>query len=222
MASQRSVSMGSGAPMTLSKVPGNPSFRSSAVNAIAVIPLLSSDRNGEDDNNTFSSKSFHDLLDALARYNKQDSRKQGEDLLLVVPNSNLTRPGDWRYDNTPFKNFHWGHGCQRVAVFDGRPYHSRMAHDRLINHTLTRDWIDLCPSRRTAAVIGVLNVRDCPDMATLNRAIQEWQQWAERYSTPPFEMTARGPSGPFRGLYGAIFTFFWEIVAAARHHIFLI
>jgi hypothetical protein len=67
-----------------------------------------------------------------------------------------------------------------------------MAHDRLINHSLTRDWIDLCPSRRTAALIGVLNIRDCPDEATLKRAIQEWQQWAERYSTPPYEVTAHG------------------------------
>jgi hypothetical protein len=67
-----------------------------------------------------------------------------------------------------------------------------MAHDRLINHELTRNWIDLCPHRRTAALIGVLNVRDCPDMATLQRAEQEWQQWAERYSTPPYEVTAHG------------------------------
>ena len=67
-----------------------------------------------------------------------------------------------------------------------------MAHDRLINHELTRNWIDLCPQRRTAALIGVLNVRDCPDMATLQRAEQEWQQWAERYSTPPYEATAHG------------------------------
>ena len=186
--SQRSG--GSGAPTTLSQVPGNPSFRSSAVNAVAVIPLLSSDRNGQDDPTTYSSKSYNDLMDALRRYNKQGS--QEDEILLVVPNSNLTRPGDWRYDNTPLKNFHWSHGCQRLCAFDGRPYNSRMAHDRLMNHGLTRDWIDLCPHRRTAALIGVLNVRDCPDMATLERAEQEWQQWAERFSTPPYEVTAHG------------------------------
>jgi hypothetical protein len=211
--SPRTIS--NGAPMTLSQVPGSPSFRSSAVNAVAVIPLLSSDRNGQDDPTTHSSQSFVDLLDALGRYNNHKTTtptttatptttttttpttppnhiKNSDDLLLVVPNSQLTRPGDWRYDNTPLKNFHWGHGCQRLAVFDGRPYNSRMAHDRLMNHGLTRDWIDLCPQRRTAAVIGVLNMRDCPDMATLKRAEQEWQQWAERYSTPPYEVTAHG------------------------------
>ncbi|KAL3924166.1 MAG: hypothetical protein SGILL_001214 [Bacillariaceae sp.] len=79
-----------------------------------------------------------------------------------------------------------------MDFFDGRPYNSRMAHDRLINHSLTRDWIDLCPSRRTAALIGVLNIRDCPDEETFSRAIQEWKQWAERYSTPPYEVTAHG------------------------------
>ena len=187
--------------MTLSQVPGSPSFRSSAVNAIAVIPLLSSDRSGHDNPNSHSSQSFRDLLAALSRYHAQNisggsspgsSVSGGEDLLLVVPNSNLTRPGDWKYDQTPLKNFHWGHGCQRIAFFDGRPYNSRMAHDRLINHELTRNWIDLCPHRRTAAVIGVLNVRDCPDEATLKRAQEEWQQWAERYSTPPYEVTAHG------------------------------
>ena len=67
-----------------------------------------------------------------------------------------------------------------------------MAHDRLMNHELSRNWIDICPHRRTAALIGVLNVRDCPDMVTLKRAEQEWQQWAERYSTPPYEVTAHG------------------------------
>ena len=81
---------------------------------------------------------------------------------------------------------------QRFSFFDGRAHNSRSAHDRLINHELTRDWIDLCPSRRTAALIGVLNVRDCQDQTTLEKAIQEWYQWAERYSTPPYEVTAHG------------------------------
>lgn len=196
--SYRSSSSG-GAPITLSQVPGLPTFRSSAVNAIAVIPLLSSDRSGHDNPDTYSSQSFRDLLAALSRYHQQNASGgesqdpgEGDDLLLVVPNSNLTRPGDWKYDQTPLKNFHWGHGCQRMAFFDGRPYNSRMAHDRLINHELTRNWIDLCPHRRTAAVIGVLNVRDCPDEATLKRAQEEWQQWADRYSTPPYEVTAHG------------------------------
>lgn len=199
--------MSGGAPVSLSQVPGSPTFRSSAVNAIAVIPLLSSDRTGHDNPNTYSSQSFHHLLEALSRYHSAQnagstagmggtlpapSSNVAEDFLLVVPNSNLTRPGDWKYEESPLKNFHWGHGCQRMIFFDGRPYNSRMAHDRLINHELSRNWIDLCPHRRTAAVIGVLNVKDCPDEATLKRAREEWQQWAERYSTPPYEVTAHG------------------------------
>ena len=197
---QRASSMTSVGPTTLSQVPGKATFRSNAVNAVAVIPLLSSDRSGQDDPTTFSSKSFQDLIGAFGRYNggttMTSTPTKGpavvDGISLVVPNSNLTRPGDWKYDNTPLRNFHWGHGSQRLAVFDGRPYNSRMAHDRLMNHGLTRDWIDLCPYRRTAALIGVLNVRDCPDMETLKRAEQEWQQWAERYSTPPYEVTAHG------------------------------
>lgn len=189
------MTAGSGAgPMTLSQIPSSPSFRSSAVNAVAVIPLLSIDKNGQDDNTTHSSRSFQELQDALKRYNKEPNppSQTGDDVLLVVPNASLTRPGNWKYDNTPLKNFHWEHGCQRLAVFDGRPYNSRMAYDRLINHELTRNWIDLCPHRRTAALIGVLNMRDCPDIETLLKAEQEWQQWAERFSTPPYEVTAHG------------------------------
>ena len=45
---------------------------------------------------------------------------------------------------------------------------------------------------RTAALIGVLNMRDCPDTATLKQAQQGWQQWAEQYSTPPYKVTAHG------------------------------
>jgi hypothetical protein len=177
--------------MTLSQIPGAPTFRSSAVNAVAVIPLLSSQNNGQDDSSTHSTKSFQDLIDILSR-SPRSSKGSADDILVVVPNANLTRPGDWKYEETPLKNFHWGHGCQRLSVFDGRPNNSRMAHDRLINHDMTREWIDICPSRRTAALIGVLNMKDVPDEATFKKAEQEWQQWAERYSTPPYEVTAHG------------------------------
>ena len=188
---------------SFSQVPGSPSFRSANLNAIAVIPLLSSDKDGAIPN-THSAKSFRDLFNAFDRYcqnvNVQPSAGSeavsasaaSKELTLIVPNSNLTRPGDWRYDNTPFKFYHWGHGCQRLVVFDGRPEFSRMAHDRVINHALTRDWIDLVPSRRTAAVIGVLNMRDCTDLATLHRAEEELQNWSQRYSTPSYEVHAHG------------------------------
>ena len=181
--------------MAFSQVPGSPSFRSAATNAIAVIPLLSSDKDGNI-TTTNSAKSFRDLFGAFDRYcqsvQKTNAIIDDNELMLIVPNASLTRPGDWRYDNTPFKFFHWGHGCQRLLVFDGRPEFSRMAHDRVINHALTRDWIDFCPSRRTAAVIGVLNMRDCTDQATLHRAEEELRNFAQRYSTPSYEVHAHG------------------------------
>jgi len=181
--------------ISFSQVPGSPSFRSSSTNAVAVIPLLSSDKDGNV-TTTHSAKSFRDLFKAFDRYCQSVQKTSSSaimddhELMLIVPNASLTRPGDWRYDNTPFKFFHWGHGCQRLLVFDGRPEFSRMAHDRVINHGLTRDWIDFCPSRRTAAVIGVLNMRDCVDQATLHRAEEELQNWSQRYSTPSYEVHA--------------------------------
>lgn len=191
-----------------SQIPSNPSFRNSAVNAVAVIPLLSSNYSKDDKEvaTTHSCRSFELLLDALRRHNNNNSMAQNsasnaedeeeneEELLLVVPNSSLTRPGDWRYNETPLKGFHWQHGCQRMRIFDGRPECSRMAHDRLINSSrITRDWIDLCPHRRTAAVIGVLNMRDCTSLQDLHRAEEELHQWAQsRYATPPYEVTAHG------------------------------
>ena len=162
------------------------------MNTVALVPLLSSGKDGEIAT-TRSAQSFTGLLDALHRHAGVE-RKDSSDknLLLVVPNNSLTRPGDWRYNETPLKAFHWQHGCQRMQIVDGRPQHSRAAHDRLMNHAITREWIDLCPSRRTAAVIGVLNVHDCKDLSDLHRAEEELHQWAERYATPPYEVTAHG------------------------------
>jgi hypothetical protein len=164
------------------------------VNTVALVPLLSSDKDGEIAT-TKSAQSFRDLFEALRRHatSASDSPTE-EDLLLVIPNSSLTRPGDWRYNDTPLKAFHWQHGCQRLHLFDGRPDFSRLAHDRLINHSVTRDWIDLVPSRRTAAVIGIINLRDCKDLADLHRAEEELHQWATRFATPPYEVTAHGRS----------------------------
>lgn len=110
---------------------------------------------------------------------------------LVVPNSQLTRPGDWRYDSTPLRSHDWSSGCQRMRVFDGRVEGggSRMAHDRLHRNDEGVDgaapsssWADLAPSRGTVAVIGVLNVRDCRSTDDLRRAEEELEQWTRRYA----------------------------------------
>lgn len=167
-------------PLSFSKVPGNPSFRKKAVNAVALVPLLA----GNDGSAaaTKSLASFADLLESLRQHNTAAPQIVAEDeLLLVIPNSSLTRPGDWRYNETPLKAFHWQHGCQRLMLFDGRPQESRPAHDRLINQSVTRDWIDLCPSRRTAAVVGVLNLHDCESLADVHRAEEELHQVCSTY-----------------------------------------
>jgi hypothetical protein len=194
----------SGVPFAFSEIPGNPSFRNSAVNAVAIIPLLSSGGGGSSSSDgdvaaTRSAASFRDLLAALACHSTTaakttrpvdvDDDDYDDDLLLVVPNSSLTRPGDWKYNESPLKSFHWQQGCQRLQLFDGMPQNSRPAHDRVMNQTMTRNWIDLCPSRRTAAVIGVLNIHDCHDLNDLHRAEEELHQWAARYSTPSYEVT---------------------------------
>ena len=117
---------------------------------------------------------------------------------LVVPNSQLTRPGDWRYDSTPLRSHDWSSGCQRMRIFDGRVDGggSRMAHDRLRRgaddspHSPgsgagaggTGSWTDLAPSRGTAAVIGVLNVRDCRSTDDLRRAEEELEHWIRLYA----------------------------------------
>jgi len=103
--------------------------------------------------------------------------------VLIVPNSQLTRPGDWRYDNTPLVNFDWNSGCQRIRVFDARPHASSHAYDRIENPTIAAPWSDLIPSRTTIAVVGVVNLKDCQDTQDLLRAERELEEWAVRYST---------------------------------------
>lgn len=163
----------------VSKIPENPSFRDAAVNSVAVVPLLARKENN------CSAQSFVDLLVSLKQH-----AFCNEDLLMVVPNTSLTRPGDWRYDETPLKAYHWQHGCQRLQLFDGRPEHNKIAHEKLLGHS--RNWIDILPSRRTAAVIGILNMRDCQSLEDLKTAKEELQFWAQRYSTPPYEVTVHG------------------------------
>lgn len=109
-------------------------------------------------------------------------KEDESEVTLVIPNSQLTRPGDWRYDATPLNNFHWANGCQRLRCFDGRPMYSRRAHDRITNPAITAPWSDLIPSRGTTAIIGVLSLKDCQDSLELHRAERELNEWAVRYS----------------------------------------
>ena len=118
------------------------------------------------------------------------SEEQSE-ITLILPHSQLTRPGDWRYDTTPLKSHDWQSGCQRIRIFDGRPEWSRMAHDRIGEDTNTNTnnsntwkdpWKDMEPHRSTAAVIGILNMRDCQDTRDLWRAEEELIRWSRKYA----------------------------------------
>jgi len=217
-----------------SRIPGNPNFRNQATNAVALVPLLTSSSSSLK-NNSASDRSFKLLFQSLERYaNAQISsakkipKEIGEiddqmedvdvdtsiserdisEVLLVVPTAQLTRPGDWRYEKTPLQNFHWGHGCQRLVCFDGRAEHNRRSHDRLLNHLVTREWIDVCPSRRTSAVIGILNLKDIEGIPDgLKRAEAELQRWAERYSTPSYEISAHGRTYARDGVVQRLFVF---------------
>jgi len=116
-----------------------------------------------------------------ASENKYTWKQECHETILVIPNSQLTRPTDWRYDGTPLKCFDWGTGCQRLLLFDGRPDHSRRAHDSMINPR--QDFSDVCPSKQIMAVIGVLNCQDCYSTQDLLSAKQELEQWAKLYQS---------------------------------------
>lgn len=229
-----------------SQLPGRPSFRNSAMHAVAIVPLTISDRkdNYNNTNNdaaadaaadsgssssttttTHTEKSFHHLLDSLQQFAAQGRmaqqranadnnstnngssavtttkkwRDESSETVLVLPNSQLTRPGDWRYDSTPLKSHDWQSGCQRIRIFDGRAEFSRMAYDRIGGDTTTAKqeqqqkssksnssswqdpWIDLEPHRSTSAVIGILSMKDCQDTKDLWRAEESLISWARSY-----------------------------------------
>ena len=163
---------------------------------------------------TYSDKSFSNLLSSLQEFALQgrlshqrlDSESyfldnnnseasswsdEASQITVILPHSQLTRPGDWRYNTTPLKSHDWQSGCQRIRIFDGRPECSRMAYDRL--HTTENDtsddttttvvdpWSDMEPHRTTAAIIGVLNMKDCRDTNDLWAAEKSLMEWANRY-----------------------------------------
>ncbi|KAL7492472.1 hypothetical protein ACHAWT_004966 [Skeletonema menzelii] len=162
---------------------------------------------------THSDKSYSNLLNSLQEFALQgrlghqriDSESHGlnpnknslaaswsdesSQITVILPHSQLTRPGDWRYNTTPLKSHDWQSGCQRICIFDGRPEYSRMAYDRLRNSDTNTNttvdqadpWSDLEPHRTTAAVIGVLNMKDCRDTNDLWAAEKSLLEWANRY-----------------------------------------
>ena len=60
------------ASLPFSQVPGHPTFRGMAVNAVAMIPLLSTDKQGLE-RDSFSAKSFRSLIDSLHHYSRRNT-----------------------------------------------------------------------------------------------------------------------------------------------------
>ncbi len=195
-----------------SQLPGRPSFRDSAINTVAIVPLTFSRGNNAAAeaaaaaagaksppisaaaSTTRSEKSFYQLLNSLEEYassnrtthrpSPSSSRRRihhhransdestDSPITLVVPHSQLTRPGDWRYDATPLKSHDWTSGCQRMRIFDGRPECSRMAIDRIgsqSTHSIVRE--------------GGIDVRDLQQAASQSRPTST-PAASSRYSDP--------------------------------------
>ena len=217
--------------MPRSQLPGRPTFRNSAMHAMAIVPLtvhsgaaaagaatviagggVGSPPPSLSSSSTHSERSFRHLLSSLREFANlghashqrsssfsslsvgvDDGGVVGEPITLILPHSQLTRPGDWRYDSTPLRGHDWQSGCQRIRIFDGRPDVCRMASDRIdiqesatngmmkISSTLD-PWGDLEPHRSTLAVIGVLNLKDCRDSKDLMRAEEDLLQWTRAYA----------------------------------------
>ncbi|KAL3806041.1 hypothetical protein ACHAXA_000182 [Cyclostephanos tholiformis] len=229
---------------TRSQLPGRPSFRDSAMHAVAIVPLTVARDVGVDGGvaaageygvgqppppppptttTTHSERSFCLLISSLrefanlGRMSHQRGGWVGDEgevgvlggacapITLILPHSQLTRPGDWRYDATPLRGHDWQSGCQRMrmltvgrrsvgwraiacATLDRLPalsplQSSRNDGRRPAPSSPTSDpWMDLEPHRSTSAVIGVLNMRDCRDTRDLWRAEENLIQWARLYA----------------------------------------
>lgn len=184
---------------TSCSIPDNPTLRSHVLNTVIVVPLLShlGKRRSSDDGKTmtYSDESFKTLFKSLSDINLerelpfQKKKIIDKEVTLIIPNANLTPPGDWRYDDTPLKSHDWSLGCQRLQFVDGK--RSLQSLDRLkafsSNDHETRssqygEFTDLYPSRGTSAVIGVLNVKDCTCLEDLRKAEDELDAWLQKYT----------------------------------------
>ncbi len=188
------------ASFTSSSIPQNPTLRSSAVNTVIVVPLLSksTDLNLISHTKKAFKTLFHSLADiALERDDHQNytSKSDSKEITLIIPNSNLTPPGDWRYDDTPLQSHDWSVGCQRIMFADG--LRSIQAKDRIKAFdtnscdSLTKEkkkishygeFADLYPSRGTSAVIGVFSVKDCIGDNDLLEAEEELRRWTQKFT----------------------------------------
>ena len=227
-----------------SSLPGRPCFRDGAMHTVALVPLAVPTSGGGGGGGegsqaagpSESERSLSHLLSSLggfARTGRASHQRSGSaspdgddgarrwteessEITLVLPHSQLTRPGDWRYDSTPLKSHGWGSGCQRIRLFDGRPGMSRMAHDRLggsddesgdAPSAFDDPWMDLEPHRCTSAVVGILNMKDCRNTADLWRAEESLMRWARRYANPSDREDISLGAGDDRSVLTRLFVF---------------
>jgi len=126
------------------------------------------------------------------------------EITLIVPNSNLTPPSEFKYDSTPLKSHNWTIGCQRLLFLNGLS--SPQAHDRTTNFSTSNtnttssttkptkhkkskkatshyaNFVDLYPSRGVSAIIGVLNIKDCKSEIDIQRAYDELDVYADKFT----------------------------------------
>ena len=158
--------------LTSSSIPLDPTLRSAALNTVVVVPLLSNKKKNRASASS-SDQSMQSLFDSLSSlYNDNDihahnaKAQSPKEVTLIVPNSNLTPPGEWRYDETPLKSHDWSLGCQRLHFIDGqKSLHAKIRHEsfRKVNKQNKTshygEFLDLYPSRGIASVIGVISVK---------------------------------------------------------------
>jgi hypothetical protein len=82
-----------------------------------------------------------------------------------------------------------------------------MAYDRLGEDGYDNPWKDLEPHRSTAAVVGVLNMKDCTDTSDLWRAEENLISWARRYSHPADREDVAIGAGDARNVLVRLFVF---------------
>lgn len=180
---------------TSSSIPLDPTLRSAALNTVVVVPLLSNKKKNKSAASS-SDQSMQSLFYSLSSlYNDNDIHSHNakgqspKEVTLIVPNSNLTPPGEWRYDETPLKSHDWSLGCQRLHFIDGqKSLYAKIRHEsfRKVNKQNKAshygEFLDLYPSRGIASVIGVISVKDCQSIQDLHAAEEELQSYVQQFT----------------------------------------
>ncbi len=111
------------------------------------------------------------------------------EITIIIPNSNLTPPSEFNYDDTPLKSHDWTIGSQRLIFING--LQSVQGQDRYKSFTTKRNvpshyghFVDLYPCRGVSSIIGVLNLKDCLCQNDVKKAQEELQFWIHKFIPP--------------------------------------